>query len=76
MTTVAELKDYAVELEDGSGRKLSLTINADDVRTLVSFGVPALDAIADMEEYALYRAVLMGQIDADAWYSPRGSICI
>jgi hypothetical protein len=60
-------KDYAVQMIDSTGRKVTLCINGDSVNEMVRDGYSVEDAKQSQEDNAFQNAIARGEIGKDAY---------
>jgi hypothetical protein len=66
MSKKQTLCDYAITVQDSTGRRVVLAINADCIRELVATGETLASATEGVESNAFWNAIDRGEIGADA----------
>lgn len=59
--------DYSLTMQDSSGRRVTLNINADSIRELVATGASLSEATEQVEGNQFANAIARGEIGDDAW---------
>jgi hypothetical protein len=59
--------DYAITLQDESGRRAILSINGDSIKEAIYNGVDPDKAVEQAEGNAFENAIARGLIGSDAW---------
>ena len=59
--------DYAVTLEDRTGRRVPVYINADSITELMATGLSEDRAAEEVEQNAFQNAIARGEISEDCW---------
>jgi hypothetical protein len=66
MTNIIGL-DYSLTMQDSTGKRVTLNINADSIRELVATGLPLWQATEEVEGNAFGNAIARNEINDDAW---------
>ena len=66
MTNIIGL-DYSLTMQDSTGKRVTLNINADSIRELVATGLPLWQATEEVESNAFANAIARNEINDDAW---------
>ena len=66
MSKKQTLGDYTLTMQDSTGRRFVLAINADCIRELVATGMSLASAKEDVENNAFWGAIDRNEIGADA----------
>jgi len=59
--------DYSLTMQDSTGKRVTLNINADSIRELVATGMPLWQATEEVEGNAFGNAIARNEINNDAW---------
>lgn len=59
--------DYAITLQDESGRRAILSINGDNIKEAICSGACLEEAVEQVESNAFANAIARGLIGSDAW---------
>lgn len=63
----AKFKDYSIQMQDSTGRVVTLYINGDSINELIAHGYPKNIAREMVETNDFENAVYRNEIGADAW---------
>lgn len=66
MTNIIGL-DYSLTMQDSTGQRVTLNINADSIRELVATGMSLSQATEEVEGNAFANAIARKEINDDAW---------
>ncbi len=59
--------DYSLTMQDSTGQRVTLNINADSIRELVATGMSLSQATEEVEGNAFSNAIARNEINEDAW---------